>query len=73
MKDDPKDIEWHLDNPKTRKWVVQCVICQDVGYKPDVPHQFFGKSHLEKFFQPLNLNEINVCEKCESFLANQDS
>jgi hypothetical protein len=41
MKRQDKDAEWHLNDPRTRKWMIQCVKCQAIGYPADAPEQFF--------------------------------
>ena len=67
------DIEWHLDDPRTRKWIVQCVICQAMGYPPDAPKNFFGREHLVAYFQPLDLNEAGICVDCQQALDEANS
>lgn len=64
MRDESKDINWHLNDPRTRKWIVQCSVCNTFGYKHDAPEEFFGKAHLEKHFRPMQLNELDACEDC---------
>lgn len=66
-KSEEKDPEWHLDEPRTRKWMVQCVICKTIGYRADAPKQFFGRYHLVKHFKQMNLDATGVCEDCQRF------
>ena len=72
MRDESKDINWYLNNPRTRKWVVQCSVCNTSGYKHNAPEIFFGKVYLEKHFRPMQLNELGACEDCDC-LANPDN
>ena len=65
-----QDIEWHLRDPRTRKWIVQCVVCQRIGYKADAPDKFFGRAHLVKYFEPLALDEGGVCASCREALKS---
>lgn len=64
MRDESKDINWHLNDPRTRKLIVQCSVCNTFGYKHDAPEEFFGKVDLEKHFRPMQLNELGACEDC---------
>jgi hypothetical protein len=66
MKTQTKDKEWHFDDPRTRKWMVQCVVCQVVGYKHDAPREFFGRHHLVRHFRPLEVDEAGVCVNCKA-------
>src|SRR5512139_3631699 len=69
-KDESQDHEWHLRDPRTRKWLVQCVGCQRVGYSHDAPDKFFGRYHLVKYFEPLLLSEDGLCSECENKLPD---
>ena len=60
-----KDVEWHFDDPRTRKWLVQCVSCQAVGYKHDAPEKFFGRDHVAKYFRALEVDDAGVCTDCQ--------
>lgn len=64
MRDESKDINWHLNDPRTRKWIVQCSVCNTFGYEANAPEEFFGKFHLEKHFRPMQLNELGACDDC---------
>ena len=59
------DAEWHFDDPRTRKWMVQCVACGVIGYRFDAPEQFFGRFHLVKYFDPISLDDRGLCEECQ--------
>jgi hypothetical protein len=65
-----QNIEWHLTDHRTKKWLVQCVVCQQVGYRADAPKEFFGRAHLVKYFKPLELDERGVCQTCRVAIAN---
>jgi hypothetical protein len=65
-KKEVQNIEWHLQDHRTRKWLVQCVVCQKIGYKHDAPDSFFGREHIIAYFKPLVLNQNGVCEQCQN-------
>ncbi|GER78815.1 MAG: hypothetical protein M5U11_01485 [Anaerolineales bacterium] len=62
------NIEWHVDDPRIRKWIVQCAICQSTGYLPSVSKKFFGRKHLVTFFKSLDVNEAGICNFCQQAL-----
>jgi hypothetical protein len=64
MKQHPHDPVWHLRDPRTRKWMLQCAVCKPWGYRQDAPSKFFGRAHLERHFEELKLDERGVCEHC---------
>jgi hypothetical protein len=64
MKSESNDAEWHLDDPRTRRWMIQCAGCRRWGYRADAPPKFFGRSHMEKYFEELRLNPNGLCEQC---------
>ncbi len=66
-KSQEKDSEWYLSDPRTRKWMVQCVICQIIGYRADAPEQFFSRHHLLKHFKSINLDATGICEDCRRY------
>lgn len=41
-KDERHDPQWYMNEPRTRKWLVQCSGCQRIGYRSDAPENFFG-------------------------------
>jgi len=63
MKNEPYDSEWHLQDPRTRKWMVQCAACKRWGYRHDAPPKFFGQDHLERHFDKMKLDERGVCDQ----------
>ena len=57
------------DYPKLRQWINQCVACQQVGYKPELPDSIgvgVAARNLRRYFRPLFLNEIGLCEQCSN-------
>ena len=53
--------------PKLRKWINQCVACQQVGYKPELPDSIgvgVAARNLRRYFRPLPLNDTGLCEQC---------
>jgi len=58
------DSKWYLRDPRTRKWMVQCVTCKRWGYRHDSPPEFFGRSSLERYFEALTLDERGICSHC---------
>jgi hypothetical protein len=63
-KHEPHDPEWHLADPRTKKWMVQCSACGTVGYRSDAPQRFFGRAHLVAHFEPLDLDSNGRCSLC---------
>lgn len=58
---------WLAEFPQFRKYLNQCVVCQQVGYDPDKlkrKHGFGFQKNAREFFHPLTLNEVGVCTKC---------
>lgn len=68
VKSQAKDPEWHLNDPRVRKWMVQCVICQVIGYCADAPEKFFGRYHLVKHFKPISLDSAGICDDCKQVI-----
>lgn len=64
-KGEDKNPEWYLNDPRTRKWLVQCVICQTIGYRADAPEKFFSRDRVVKYFQPMSLDSSGICEDCK--------
>jgi len=65
MKNQAHDSEWHVQDPRTRKWMVQCLACKRRGYRHDAPPKFFGRAHLERHFEKMKLDDRGVCDKCQ--------
>jgi hypothetical protein len=67
------DAESYLRQyPRLRKWVHQCVVCQAVGHRSDLPADILtsdrnrtaAADNLRRFFRPLALDELGRCEMC---------
>jgi len=62
--------------PELRKWINQCVVCQSIGYKPELPAELStwggetsaASQNLRKYFNPLAVSDIGVCSICEKFI-----
>ena len=67
-----KDKDLYLkEYPEANKWLNQCIICQSVGYKPEMPEKItpgYLAENIRRFFPELTVNDINVCEQCEQNL-----
>ena len=53
--------------PEMRKWLNECVICQTIGYKPDLPEDIHAgvlAQNIRKFFKELEVDDINICVNC---------
>ncbi len=59
-------------HPKLLKWMNICVVCNQMGHKPELPNQIhggkYGNSHaaeLRLFFRPMAVDELGLCEDCQ--------
>ena len=69
---DPKHREHYANMfPNIRKWLNQCIQCQAVGRKKDLPiadpgsgdeHMFYN---IRKMWDVLELSESGLCDICE--------
>lgn len=63
-----EDREIYLKQyPETKRWLNQCIICQSIGYKPELPehiHPGMMAQNIRKYFSVLYVNELNICEEC---------
>lgn len=53
--------------PEVKRWLNQCVVCQAIGYKPEMPkeiHPGLLAQNIRKYFSPLSINELGICEDC---------
>lgn len=46
MKDDGE--EYLIMYPKLRKWINECAMCHEKGYKPDMPEEIYPTHHLHQ-------------------------
>ncbi len=61
--------------PKLRKWINQCVTCNEKGYKPDLPeniHPGVAAQNLRRLFKELALNESGLCSNCAQAAKNRE-
>jgi len=65
MRSETKDKQWYFDDPRMRRWMVQCVVCQAVGYRHDSPEEFFGRQRIVHNFRPLEVDDAGVCTECQ--------
>ena len=54
MKSDVNQAEWQLTDPRTHN--VRCAGCRPWGCCIDALTRFFGRAHLEKYFENLELD-----------------
>ena len=55
------------DYPRLRKWINQCVACQRLGYRPDMPKDLgpgVAAQNLRRFFPEMDVNAAGLCEQC---------
>jgi hypothetical protein len=62
-KNSEHDSEWHLLDPRTLEWLVQCTACKGWGYRADVSPKFVGQTHLEKHFEKMKLDKPGICNQ----------
>ena len=63
MRSETRTQEWFLQDPRTRKWIVQCIACGQFGRRPDSPATI-PKVNFEVMFPIMHLDEAGVCESC---------
>lgn len=57
-----------------RRWLNQCVACQRKGYKPTMPdeiHPGFAAQNIRRYFGPLEVDEVGLCEECRAALVKE--
>ena len=55
--------------PRLRRWIHQCVACQRVGYRSDLPEQIgisVAAQNIRRYFEQLDLDDRGFCEECGS-------
>ena len=73
MTTQPNDGLLYLhDYPKLRKWINQCAACQRIGHRPDLPDRHVVARTLRRYFPPLPLDEIGLCEQCSHAVNRPD-
>ena len=67
-KGDRAKTRWLEGFPSIRKkYLNQCVVCQEVGYDPvkfRAAEKLGLKKFIPKYFHPLEINEIGICVDC---------
>jgi|KBSMisStandDraft_5_1062788.scaffolds.fasta_scaffold208441_3 hypothetical protein len=61
--------------PRLRKFLNQCVVCQETGYDPERIKKKEGKyfqARVREYFHPLEVNESGVCLECARRLASHE-
>ena len=61
---DPDDPPSYFADPRTRKWVIQCLTCRRVGYRSDAPPDAFNRYWFERKLEPMRLDDMGRCEQC---------
>ncbi|GCB34519.1 hypothetical protein [Bacteroides faecalis] len=59
--------------PQAKNWLNQCVICQEIGYKPEMPENIYPgvlAQNIRKLFKPLPVNEHGICAQCAAYIHN---
>lgn len=62
--------------PKLKKWINICICCGSIGYNPELPETLtrncgqgefdtVSARYIRKYFNPLKINELGMCEVCE--------
>jgi hypothetical protein len=72
-----RDLEKFLeDAPWMRKWVHQCAVCHQQGYKPEMEksdsYNSSVGSKLSRLVKKMILNDAGVCEVVATFPARFD-
>lgn len=74
-----KGLNYLKQYPKLSKWINTCVCCGSIGYSPNLPTEItknWGQGefstaatqNIRSYFQPLDVNEMSVCETCQRFM-----
>ncbi len=64
--------------PKLNKWINRCICCGSIGYSSSLPERLTkncgqgefetaSAQNLRYYFQPLDVNDISICEACQKF------
>jgi hypothetical protein len=59
--------ESRRQHPRSEKWLQQCIICQTIGYKPDMPKTIgigLLAENIRKLYIELELNISYMCNEC---------
>ena len=66
-------------NPKAKKYIVTCIYCEKIGFKPSILEEDFATClerkaivrELQKTLEPLFLTENGSCEVCSKLNAKE--
>lgn len=68
MRTETRTLEWFLADPRTRKWITQCLACQQLGRKSATPDSI-PKFRFEEMFPIQDLDEAGLCERCSQYAS----
>jgi hypothetical protein len=76
MRED-RDLEKFLeDAPWMRRWLHQCTVCRQQGYKPEMEKSESYTSpvgsKLSRLVSKMTLNDTGVCEECRNISGHLD-
>lgn len=60
--------------PALRRWLNQCVICQNEGPRPDLPTVIcmgMAADNLRRLFRPLPLHGLGRCVDCQAVMQER--
>lgn len=72
MKTNHERDQWLNAFQGFKKYLNQCVVCQEMGYDPvkiELKEGLYFKKNAMKYFRPLTVNEIGLCAICAQATA----
>jgi len=72
MKPNRARDQWLDEYQGFKKYLSQCVACQEIGYDPIKIEKKEGrhfKERVTKYFHPMTLNEAGLCPVCATATA----
>jgi hypothetical protein len=57
--------------PEAKKWFYQCVICQSIGFNPEMPEKIYPgvlAENIRSYFSPLEVHDLSICNECAQYL-----
>ena len=72
MKSNRERDEWLNAYQGFKKYLNQCVSCQEIGYDPvkiELKEGLYFKKRAMEYFHPLTLNETGLCSICAEITA----
>jgi hypothetical protein len=76
MKTGRNKTEWLDAYQGFRKYLNQCVVCQEIGYDPvkiEKKEGLYFKEKVTEFFHPVTINEIGICDSCAARIADPNN